>query len=124
VSEINPYQSPTVVTNTPEGRRPLFRWRVLPTVRVGLYGGALVLSGLVALLSLPVMLMVVPEKLSASVILGGVLAVAVGTPVGLLACAAAKWWWQGRWRRAIVGTIVFVLIDGAAALVANLLRNP
>ena len=124
MSQINPYQSPSVDASTPqEVRRPWFRWRLIPTLLLALYGGALAISSVLGLLMLPVLLVSEKASLPALQIVGVFLLCLWAGAIGLLLCYSAAWWWKGRWRRAIVGTVAGGVLYACISLVMYLLTG-
>ena len=108
--ELNPYASP-VASDAPDvsGPRPRFRWRVIGGMLLYLYGGSVLLLGLLEL-AFCVALFTYPFPLSHRAlrrrhipVLGLFVDSVLGVLAGCLLLVAARVCWKGgkaRWRRA------------------------
>ncbi|MFH5805766.1 hypothetical protein [Alienimonas sp. DA493] len=99
----------------PADRPPRFRWRLLPTVGCGLFGGLSLLgtlAGLAMIMSRINLAAAPPGTLN--VFAAGIAMNATG---GLLWIAAAICWWRGRWRWAAgLSVLGFAFFAAASSL--------
>jgi hypothetical protein len=120
--DTNPYKSPTApsepaatASSPPPPRR--FRWRVIPVALLYIYGGSLVVSGVI---SVPFIVWVTilrgensPLRDDLHWLLPGYFGMTV---LGCLFLFAGRSLWHGRWKRGIIASAAaFALYGGAIA---------
>jgi len=102
----NPYESPVGVEQGVR-RHPLLRWRLIPTAFIGAMGAASTLFGLVAV---GIMSYVVATRQNAVSVFLMMAACSLYLGVGVIWLFAASCFWRGKYRMAIVATVVGFVI--------------
>ena len=118
-SGVNPYESPKVSESTTQFPGELrrvasgrFRWRVVPTVlsyafaTCGLSAGTMVCGMAVWWLVKETAPSLDAKLLAACMLAWGTL----GGATGAVYLVAARAWWKARWRRAVVATVLGVIL--------------
>ena len=105
--DANPYESPgTTAQATRRGTSGGFRWRLIPTVFLGIVGALILLFGIVTFGGNVWFRVFVAEAgLLSSIVLDFVEAIAE-ILAGFGLCVASRAFWRCRWRLAILAVIV------------------
>jgi hypothetical protein len=97
--EINPYKSPEADLDK-QARH--FRWRIVPTTLIAIFAAIHLLAACV--MGLQILRGASPVNAFRS------LGISLIFICGITGCVSAAAWWKGRWWRAVLGTLAWVLL--------------